>query len=208
MPTTVTVVGLSELRGTLGYLGKETPYALSVALNNLAVGTKDYLTGTMDLYIDRPNPFTRQALGVKFAKKTELQSRVFVKPQQLSYLIWQIEGGIEYPPGRALVVPWKAKRDRYGNMPGDYIRDLLGTHGVFSGTVRGVPGIWQRWTETWSQGGTFNIGVSHLQLIVAYERKAKYTPRWPILTQGVDWAGLRINIEAAQAAEWVLSKAP
>ena len=201
---TVTVKGIADLRALLKTFESETAYVASVALNNTAFSCRDYLTGTMDQYLDRPNPFTKQALVVDKATKANLRSAVRVQPTQASYLVWQIAGGIETPKNRALVVPWNLKRDRYGNMPGGAVKKLLGTKGVFSGTVRGIPGIWQRWTETFNVGGTVNIGGSHLQLIVAYEPKANYVPRWPMLTKGVEWGLLRWNIEAEAALKRIL----
>ena len=202
----VQMVGLKEVRDLIGYVGTQAPEVLAKTLNNLAFSTRDYLTGTMPQYIDRPNPFTMRALAVTKADKGKLQSRVYVRPTQASYLVWQIEGGIEYPAKRALVIPWSVKRNRYGNMPSGKVQQLLGTAGVFSATIRGVPGIWQRSQETFQAGGTTNIVGGRVQLMVAYEPKASYSPRWPMLDIGKDWAGLRLNAAAAEALDRVIFK--
>ena len=208
MPVSVKVVGLEEVKSLVAGLGREAPYAAIVMLNNLAFGSQSFLTGTMVAYMDRPTPFTLKGLGVQKASKATLQSKVFVRPIQSVYLQYQIEGGVRTPAGQALVIPTgRAKLNVYGNMPSGYVQKLLATPGVFSGTVRGVPGIYQRWTETWRAGGTVNIGSGHLQLLVAYEPKARYAPRWPMLTKGIEWSRVNWKTEGEKAINWVLSKA-
>jgi hypothetical protein len=66
------------------------------------------------------------------------------------------------------------------------IQTLLAKPNVFSGTVRGIPGIWERTAKG-------------LVLRVAYEKKARYRPRYLFYEIGIN-EGLKVwkgNFETA-----------
>lgn len=208
MRVSVKYTGVAEALRALSVPERELQFAISSSLNNLAFLSRDYLSGTMPQYIDRPTTFTKGGVLVEKATKSTLRSRVFLRKEVASYLIWQIEGGIRYPPGRAIPVPVNITLDRYGNMRRRTIPELLASSAsYFSGTVRGVEGIWQRYQTTENVGGTINIYGGGVKLIVAWEPKAQYSAdRWPMLTKGVEHAQLNWKYSANDAAQYVLDK--
>jgi hypothetical protein len=115
---------------------------------------------------DQPTPFTQRGVAALPATKAKLYSRVVIKDAQAKYLGIQEDGGIRRPAARALVVPFQARLNRYGNLPRGGVRRLLARDDTFSGVVRGVGGIWQR-----NRDGT-------VRLLIAYEDQATYRPRF------------------------------
>ncbi|MEO1315001.1 MAG: hypothetical protein AAFW01_00150 [Pseudomonadota bacterium] len=75
-------------------------------------------------------------------------------------------GGTRLPRGRALIVPVRARRNQFGNLSRNAFQRLLARPDTFSGEVRGIGGLWQRTR----QGG--------LKLLIAYEQRAEYEPRF------------------------------
>ena len=102
--------------------------------------------------------------------------------KQAEYLRLQIEGGTRTPGGRAIAVPTsKVELREYGNVIGAQgrIKRLLNRKDTFQGTIGGVAGVWQRPKQgKRSRGGSGTIGPSGLKLLVAYESRAHYQPRF------------------------------
>jgi len=146
---------------------KQVPYATARALTMTAKDVQRDVTTAIPQLLDKPTPFTRNAVGITYATKMTLRSRVFIKDIQAKYLGIQITGGTRLPPKRALVVPFNVPVNAYGNLPRGRLRQLLNRKDVFSGRVRGVPGIWQRQRK----GG--------VKLLIAYEPQAHYQARFP-----------------------------
>lgn len=144
----------------------QVPFAAARALTLTAKDAAAAITSEIDKAFDRPTAITRKAIGSQYANKQTLTARVFVKDIQAAYLGLQISGGERLPKSRALVVPGRTfTLNQYGNMPKGKIKQLLARADVFSGTVRGIPGIWQR---TKGRGA---------KLLVLYEPRATYRPR-------------------------------
>jgi hypothetical protein len=147
---------------------KQVPYATARALTATAKDVQRALTEAIPQVFDRPTPFTQRAIGMTWATKNTLRSKVFIKDVQAGYLRLQVSGGTEFPKKRALVVPAGVALNAYGNMTRNKLRSLLNRKDVFSGRVRGVPGIWQR------VGG-------RVKLLIAYEPQARYQARFSFL---------------------------
>jgi hypothetical protein len=152
--------------------GNVAARALANALSGIADETRDRITAALPEVFDRPTPWTMKAIGSQRASTSSLTSRVFVKPAQATYLRWQIAGGTRYPPKRAIVLPTDYPVDPFGNIPRGAVKKLLARPDVFSGTVRGIPGIWQR------QG-------RRLILLISYEPKATYRRLWNFAEDGM-----------------------
>ncbi len=148
-----------------GYLRRQIPYATARALTKTAQDVQADVTKELPKVFDRPNPFTMRAIAYDPANKSSLTSRVYIRPIQAAYLGLEITGGTRRPKKKALVLPTDYPTDQYGNIPRGTIKKLLARKDVFSGVVRGIGGIWQR--------------TGHgLILLVSYEPKAEYKPRF------------------------------
>lgn len=149
---------------------KQVPFATAKALTDTAKDVQRELNTAIDQAFDRPVPFTQKAIGMTFANKATLTSRVFVKDIQAAYLGLQISGGTRTPKGRALVIPGSLlPLNQYGNIPKGKVKALLARSDVFSGTVRGVAGLWQRQKK------------GSPKLLILWEPKAEYRKRFPFL---------------------------
>ncbi len=123
---------------------KQVTYAIAVALTKTAQSAAADVQQAMPTEIDRPIPFTVKSIGWQMATKATLQSAVFIRPLAASYLAPLIVGGVAKPKKRALLDPTNVPLNQYGNLPRGKVKSLLARKDVFSGTVHGVPGIWQR----------------------------------------------------------------
>jgi hypothetical protein len=174
---------------------KQMPFTVAKALTQTAKDVQVVETRKLGEVFDRPTPFTMRAIGITPARKTDLTAKVFLKDIQGAYLKLQVDGGTRYPKNRALVLPTDLPTNQYGNIPKGQIKRLLRRPDVFSGTVRGIAGIWQRTGRG-------------LLLLVSYEPKATYRKRFPFygIARRVIAARLRTNIEAAWRAAIATSR--
>ena len=144
----------------------QLPFATARALTWTGRDATQAVESRINQAFDRPTRFTQRSVASQPATRAKLFSRVLIKDTQAAYLGIQEEGGTRTPKRKALVVPFNAKLNQYGNLPRGGVRRLLARQDTFSGTVRGIGGIWQRTRD----GG--------VKLLIAYEQKAKYRPRF------------------------------
>ena len=145
---------------------RQIPFATAKALTRTAQDVQRALVDQLPTVFDRPTPFTMRGIGITYATKSTLTSRVFLRDVQREYLQLQVTGGTRTPKKVALVVPSGIDLNAYGNIPRNKVKALLARKDVFSGKVRGVGGIWQRVN-------------GRLKLLIAYEPKALYERRFP-----------------------------
>ncbi len=143
-------------------------FASAVALTKTAEFTAVNLNNDTRKYFQNPTPFTQRAFRFKRATKRNQTALVFAAPIQDEYLRFAVFGGTRRPRGRALVLPVGIRLNRYGNIARGRVRRLLARRDTFSGTIRGVAGIWQRTRKG-------------LKLLIAYEEQARYEKRFPVL---------------------------
>lgn len=176
-------------------LGKrQIPFAAASALNATAQAAQ--ISGKRELpsIFDRPTPFTLNAIGIERATKGQLQARVFVKDKQAAYLEVQETGGTTTPKKRAFLLPRLIRRNQYGNMPKGAVATARAKPTTFSGTVSGVPGLYQRMKN----------GAA--KLLAFYASKATYKPRFGFKTRSMKavqakWPGaFRHSLEKALAS--------
>ena len=158
---------------------KQIPFATARAITQtLQVARRDEIV-RVNRDIDRPVPWTERGFRVTGAKKTTLTGRLYILPDQLKYMKYQIFGGVRMPRGSALALrpaktrPGDIQPNKYGNVPRTKQARALLSKGAFSGTVNGVAGIWKPPTKT--KTGKLRKG-SRMKLLLAYERQATYRP--------------------------------
>jgi hypothetical protein len=148
----------------------QIPRATTVALNRTARDVKAEVDRQLPRIFDRPTPFTMRAIATRPATVASLTATVYIQPIQAKYLALQQVGGVRFPKGKAFGLPTDFPVNEYGNVPRGTIKKLLQRRDVFTGTVHGIPGIWQR------QG-------RGLLLLFAWVPRTTYRPRF-------DFAGI------------------
>lgn len=162
------------------------PAAQARALTETAQDAVAELHAQLPVAFDRPTPFTQRAFGVERATKSNLAAAVFIKDVQWEYLRFQVKGGTRYPKHKAVLEPVSVPLNQYGNMPRNYVRQLLARKDVFAGKVNGAAGIYQR-------------SGSKVKLLVALTPQAEYKPRFDFkgIVHRVVKARFRDNFERA-----------
>lgn len=129
---------------------KQLPFATAQALTAIAKKAADAEKANEAKVLDRPRPFTQNAIRVRSATKDSQAATVFLMDLTAKYLEAYEFGGKNKLNGKALLKPVDAVQnlDQYGNLPRNFLRSLRGRKDVFVGTVqtkRGpVNGVWQR----------------------------------------------------------------
>ncbi len=165
----IKIGGKVDIDGAMRWLTslqrEHIPAAQARALTETAQDAVTALQAQLPVDLDRPTPFTRGAFGVERATKSNLAAAVFIKDVQWQYLRFQVKGGTRYPKHKAVVEPIDVPLNQYGNMPRNYVRQLLSRKDVFVGKVNGAAGIYQR-------------SGSKVKLLVAFSPQAEYKPRF------------------------------
>ena len=179
--------GLSKLEK------KHVPKATRNAINETLFGLGKALSREMQSVFDEPTAFTtggekKSPFIYEKADLKKLAGEIRFKKKQASYLRWQIYGGTQKPKRKAIPVPAKVMRNKYGNLTKGWQKILKKPH-HFSGVPRGTtvterngyseyvnqyaynvqPGIWKRMGVTAKKpAGTW------LQLQISWEDKTEY----------------------------------
>lgn len=154
----------------LGVMKKQVPFAASVAMNQTVVDIEKVEKGAMRRELDNPRPSTVKAVRISRSNKRSLKASVFILPAVDRFMRYQVVGGTRPPRGETEAVPFNIKLNKYGNIAGrrqGKISKLLARPDTFSGTIKGVAGIWQR-------GKGRNR--SAVTLLAAYENSTTYQP--------------------------------
>lgn len=166
LPSLSITSNVAAARRKMKALEREMDFVEASMLTKTAKDCERALTQSIKQEFDRPVKFTENAVAIKPALKSRPVARIFVKDRQADYLIYQAVGGVRKPKGRAIVVPVKARLNRYGNLSRNYLQKMLARPDVFSGKVGGVPGVFQR------------MKSGKMKLLVAYEQQATYSRKW------------------------------
>ena len=175
MPIGVNIKG--DIKKATRFLTKvqkrQIPFATSLAINGTAKIVQANSKATMQKDLDNPTPATVKSVRVQYSSKRNLRAAVFIIPAVDKFLRYQIHGGTRSPRGRTEAVPVSIRLNKYGNIIGrkaGKLKKLLGRDDTFSGTIKGVAGIWQR--------GRGKMRNKTVKLLVAYESRTRYRPRW------------------------------
>jgi len=153
-------------RKAMAQAEKDAKFAAMLALNQTAKSAATAGGEDLARTFDRPTPFTRKGMATLRASKSRMVATVFVKDLQARYLLPNVTGGVVKPKGRVIPVPAAGRRNTYGNMPRNYLASLRGKPNVFSGTINGKAGIFQR-----MRGG-------RVKMLVSYQPQTSYRPIW------------------------------
>ncbi len=185
----------------LGGMGKQIPFAASVAMNKTAGDIQKVERAAMVRELDKPRAATVKGVRVMRSSKRNLVASVFVIKHIDKFLRYQVEGGIRRPRGRAEAVPVRIRLNKYGNIPGrrqGKLAKLLARPDTFSGSVKGVAGIYQR-----GKGSNRR----RIKLLVAYERSVTYRPRFRFYQHAVRTARRRWGYNFSKAIKQAIRSA-
>lgn len=145
---------------------RQIPFALSQAINDTVVEGRDESQKGMRRDLDRPTPWTQKGVLFKRSSKRNLQGAIYIAPNRWEYLQYQIEGGARRPAKRFIAIGL-GKRNKYGNIPGmrTKVAKLLAKPDHFQAEINGTVGVWRRMKRG-------------LRLVVAFRRRAQYSPKW------------------------------
>jgi len=142
---------LKPLHRAMMALGAEqVPFAMSLALNELACGVAAEEKELVGDFFDTPTPFTQNAFRIEVATKSRPIAIVAAKDIQAGYLEPYVIGGVRsLGTKRGMLAPRAAKTNQYGNLPRATMARLKGKPGVFIGPVttragKVINGVWQR----------------------------------------------------------------
>jgi hypothetical protein len=174
---------------------KQVPFATAKALTETAREIQREMPKQVEKDLDQPIGFTKRGFYVVSAKKSDLKAIVGIKDIQAGYLGLQVSGGTARPRKRALLSPAGVNLNKYGNMARNKVKQLLARPDVFSGTVRGIAGIWQY------QGKAGKPGRK-LKLLIRYKDQQEYRPRFKFYdaAEAIARASFRRNFDTALSA--------
>lgn len=129
---------------------KQLPFAQAQALTmtagHVGLAWQDEMKGELD----RPTPFTLNAVAVRPARKSNLTATVYVKDIAATYLEPFVDGGPHaLGSKKGLLTPKNVALNAYGNLTRNKLATLKGKGNVFVGAVKfksgeAVNGVWQR----------------------------------------------------------------
>lgn len=127
---------------------QQLPFATAQALTQLAREVVPQEQAAERINLDRPRPFTQDAVRALGASKTMPIARVVMMDRAAGYLEPYEFGGFNVLNGRALLKPIGQALDQYGNIPDRTLAKLKGRADVFIGPVKTkdgvINGVWQR----------------------------------------------------------------
>ncbi|WP_321865708.1 hypothetical protein [Paraburkholderia tropica] len=178
-------VDLKALTKSLDKLKRDQlPFAISQTLTAVAKIAQAEERRAMPEVFDRPTPFTVNSVAVKGARKSNLESLVFIKDIAAAYLEPYEFGGNHKLIGRGRT--WLNPKDRtllnqYGNFGKGALQRMESRPDVFVGTVKtkggeSIGGVWQRpeKTKVVKRAGKRGVALrgvntsSHLKLLVRF----------------------------------------
>ncbi|MEO0624082.1 MAG: hypothetical protein AAF183_17925 [Pseudomonadota bacterium] len=179
---------LPQARARTRHQRSQVPFATSLALNRTAEDAVKNARKRIERAFDRPTPFTKKGVTRTRATKRRLSARVLIKDKQAAYLQFQERGGTRRPKRRAIVIPQRARTNKYGNLARGAVRKLLARADTFTmGAAQGRrPGIYRR-TPTGAK------------LLVSYEQRARYSPRFRFAETVQKTARSRFQIQFRRA---------
>jgi len=117
---------MAEVLGWTARLHPQFRFAAAKTLSDVVVQAWRELPAEADRSFDGgATSWTKRAFDFTRATKDKLEASVGVKPQQATYLQYQVEGGRRSPRNVALRLPSVVQLDAQGNMPPGLVRQLI-----------------------------------------------------------------------------------
>ncbi len=161
----------------LDAIERQIPFAIASTLTALAKDGQRAAQNQIIRKVDRPTPFTKKAVAIRAATKTNMVSTVLIKPLQAAYLATLETGGVVIPePGSPIAPPVNIRINVFGNIPRKAIARELSKPNVFRVSRRDKehptlpPGIYRRARRGKRGGG------GGLTMLVGFRPQARYKP--------------------------------
>lgn len=151
--TNITInTNLKQLAQQYGKFGKDVRFGLAKSLTRVAKEVQKAQIEEIPKQLDRPKPFTMNAIRVRAANKKNLTATVFMMDKTAWYLEpYEFGGKTKLNKGaKSQVLPVTQKLDQYGNIPRMTIGRLSKRKDIFIGEIKTkngtVKGVFQRAT--------------------------------------------------------------
>ncbi|RSU46332.1 hypothetical protein [Sphingomonas sp. S-NIH.Pt15_0812] len=175
-------------RAMIAMGAEQVPFAMSLALNELAQGVAEIEEQGIARTFDTPTPFTRKAIRTVRATKTRPIATVAIKDIQAEYLAPYVLGGSRsLGKKRGMLAPRKVGLNQYGNLPKSKLASLKAKPTTYIGPIktksgRVISGVWQRPAKgKRSQSGRTSGAQPKrkLQLLIQFEDTTPVPKRLP-----------------------------
>ena len=182
---------------------KNLTFGIANGLTKTAQFAAQKMQQQLPTIFNRPTPFTQRAIGFSPASKSKLEARVFVRDIQAAYLMRQEQGGLRTPqPGSPINIAVGQRLNQFGNISRGAIARQRAKPTVFASKCTGKtkhlpPGLYERPSKSAGK----RRKAKGLKLLVAFERKANYQPRFRFVERvsKVAKASVKANIAASIA---------
>lgn len=208
------VVEIEGARRKLAAAREQAPFALALALTNLAKDAQAAVEATIPSRFDRPTPFTRRAVGIVAASKHVPVAQVFVRDVQAGYLEIQERGGVREPaPGAPVILPVAIGLDPYGNIPRGRVKREKAKPETFVVTGEDArarhlaPGIYRRFKRPKGRRAGAKREARPPKLLVAFARRARYRPRFGFVETVLEAVRARAEARLREAIARALATA-
>jgi len=196
---------------------KQINFIAAQALTELAKEVQADESDNFAQTFSRPKAFTKNAVGMRGARKDNLTAIVFVKPIAARYLEPYEDGGNHVLPGRALLNPKDIKLNANGQLPRGILARLKARPDIFIGPVQTkagpVNGVWQRIpaAKTGAQlrrrmSRGVNLG-GHLKLLIRFGDALPVNKRLNYRSRAKSLVDRRFNAAFAKAMDKALATA-
>ena len=186
----IRVEGLDQLQRHLRRFPQAVKTGLANGINRTARAIEQHQLIEMERTLDRPTPFTLNAIKVSPARadKPNPSAIIYIQPLQAKYLATAIHGG-QLP---TILTPINIKLNRYGNVTGKRGgMEAIAAKGKkrFIATINGTTGVWERRGR----------GGRQLKLLVMVKRDQPRQPRFDFYGIGQRVASERLTRDVVEA---------
>ncbi len=175
-------------RAMIALGAKQVPFAMALAINDLAKGAAAAEVRAIDATFDTPTPFTEKAIRIEVATKSKPIATVVMKDIQAGYLAPYVLGGDRSLGGkRGMLAPRAVTLNQYGNLTKGKLSALRAKPGIYIGPIKTksgkvINGVWQRPTKPKVGRGRRTSGAQPrqgLKLLIQFEDTTPVRKRLP-----------------------------